>query len=291
MIDLISKAEPFDYAALSDITQRLKNDYPFLHYLNTGKSTLNKSIHTLIWGQGDNNVVYVSGINASDFPISMCLMQFMADICENYRMRTPFCGLSVRKLFNTARICIIPMLNPDGIEFRLHGAQPPDEVVAGGPNVDFSRWVANARGVDIRKNFSVDFEARKESGFAVGVSSPEAYGIHAESEPETQAVCNFCRHAPVKKAFDFQGFDEKIYWDYGLRTSRKAFVKAQKLSELSGFNLAEEGDSETKGGFIDWFVNVFSKPAFTIGLGEPQTLMDKERFKKIEEFMLQAIIV
>ena len=54
-----------------------------------------------------------------------------------------------------------------------------------------------------------------------------------------------CRHAPVKKAFDFQGFDEKIYWDYGLRTSRKAFVKAQKLSELSGFNLAEEDGSET----------------------------------------------
>lgn len=289
MIDLITSPTPLDYNSFCGLYQTLHNGYQFLHCYPIGKSVFKRNIHTFVWGQGDNNVVYVSGISACDHIISKFIIQFLVDLCENYMAHTLFYGLNVRKLFNTVRIYIVPMLNPDGIELCLHDAKSNYGVISDGSNSIDTGLFANARGVDIRKNFSVNFNSRKNA--VAGTPSMDFCGCHAESEPETQAICNLCRRVPIKKAFDFQGLKEKIYWNYGIRTSRKALVKATELSELSGFDIAEKNDCKTEGGFIDWFVNVFSKPAFTIGLGNTQVLQDKESFSKLEEFMIRAIIV
>ncbi len=90
---------------------------------------------------------------------------------------------------------------------------------------DFSRWQANARGVDLNHNFDAGFELCKQAEQSAGILGPgpgKYGGERPESEPETRSICRFIRTQPVRQLYAFHSQGEEIYYQYGEHTPPRA---------------------------------------------------------------------
>ncbi len=93
----------------------LNHVYPFLNIQIVGNSVLGKPIYVVKLGNGPNKVFYSASIHANEWITSVLLMKFIENYCDEYLSAGSLYGYSVRNLFNSNSIYIMPMVNPDGV--------------------------------------------------------------------------------------------------------------------------------------------------------------------------------
>ena len=94
----------------------LLRQYPFINVQTVGTSVLNKNIYVIKLGNGTKNVFYSASIHANEWITSTLLMKFVEDYCIAYNNNSRLYGYSVRRLFNSVSIYIMPIVNPDGVD-------------------------------------------------------------------------------------------------------------------------------------------------------------------------------
>lgn len=94
----------------------LLRQYPFINVQTVGTSVLNKNIYVIKLGNGTKNVFYSASIHANEWITSTLLMKFVEDYCIAYVNNTNLYSYSIRELFNSCSIYIMPMVNPDGVD-------------------------------------------------------------------------------------------------------------------------------------------------------------------------------
>ena len=99
----------------------LLRQYPFINVQTVGTSVLNKNIYVIKLGNGTKNVFYSASIHANEWITSTLFMKFVEDYCIAYVNNTNLYGYSIRELFNSCSIYIMPMVNPDGVGFKIIG--------------------------------------------------------------------------------------------------------------------------------------------------------------------------
>ena len=264
---------PLDYEGLCRATMLLKKKYCCLTSFSIGKTVLGRNIPAYILGSGKPGALYVGGVHALEYITSMLLLKFTGELCEYYTSQMQIGGYDLGRLLCTQSICIIPMLNPDGVEIHLKGEESAGALGNSVQHIsrgNYNAWQANARGVDLNHNFNAGFNILREEEIKSGITGPSLRqygGCRPESEPETHALCNLCRRMFFSKAFAFHSQGEEIYWRYGERTPRTAFGMAKRLAASSGYTVAQPEGLAAHGGFKDWFISVFARPGFTIEVG------------------------
>ena len=73
-------------------------------------------IYVVKLGRGSNQVFYSGSIHANEWITSVVLMKFIEDYANGYVNNSNLYGYSVRNLFNSSSIYIMPMVNPDGVD-------------------------------------------------------------------------------------------------------------------------------------------------------------------------------
>lgn len=106
----------YNYSLMSQNLSTLNRTYPFLNIQTVGSSVLGKNIYVIKLGKGTKKVFYSASIHANEWITSVLLMKFIEDYCIAYNNNSRLYGYSVRRLFNSVSIYIMPMVNPDGVD-------------------------------------------------------------------------------------------------------------------------------------------------------------------------------
>lgn len=259
-----------------------------------------RGIDVLHIGNTKNRVLYCGGFHGSEYLTILALLKFFEECCEAMESDKTVGGCKIGNFLSIRGLTIVPCVNPDGTEIALHGSdaafkyKPLVEKVC----TDTYKWQANARGVDINHNFNAGWCRLKQLELKNNIKCPAPTrfgGNHPESEPETKALTTLCRNIDFERAIALHSQGREIYCSFGRHTPVLSFRLASIFSQASGYNIAFPEEIATGGGFKDWFIEKFRRPALTIemGLGKnPLPLSDfEEEYKILQNILCLGVVV
>ena len=281
-----------DYNTLIERLNELSNENECVDFSYIGTSLLNRSIPLITLGDksAEKGVLYVSTHHASENICTSLLVRFISDYASAYKRMGQVCQINLRYLYKMRKIYIVPMLNPDGVEYRLNGISNEnpikDRVIAyNGGNEDFTHWNSNARGVDLNHNYNARFDEYKllEKEREIYAGKTKYSGEYPESEPEVSALCNFIRYNlnSIDGVISLHTQGEEIYYSSQGIIPKKSLHISKIVSRMTRYNLAETSDTASYGGLTDWLITKYEKPSFTIECGKGQNPLDMSNLMSI----------
>ncbi|HWS33425.1 MAG TPA: M14 family metallopeptidase [Actinoplanes sp.] len=183
----------------------------------------------------------------------------------------------VKNVVDTREIWIIPMVNPDGVEY---------DIATG----SYRSWRKNRQpnsgssyvGTDLNRNYGYNWGC---CGGSSGSTSSATYrGTAAFSSPETKVIRDFVNSRVVggvqqiKAAIDFHSYSKLVLWPYGHTTANTATgmnadqyntfaTLGQQMAATNGYTPQQSSDLYiTDGDSLDWLWGVHKIFAFTFEL-------------------------
>ncbi len=190
---------------------------------------------------------------------------FGKHLLENYAS-----DAAVRDIVDRSDIWIVPMVNPDGLEYSIHV---------------YRYWRKNRRanadgtfGVDINRNYGYAW-GFDDAGSSPAPGADDYRGAAPFSEPETAAVRDLFLSRSFRALVSFHSFGQDILYPWGYSPvpapGRDVFadlgLKMSNLIAAVRGTLYGVGQSAsflylTNGDLTDWALSVSGIPAFTIEL-------------------------
>lgn len=277
------------------------NKYFFVNVSTIGKSVLNRPIECFSIGNKPKKVLLCGAFHGMEWITSSLLYIFIINICSSIINHKSLANEKIWEYFKDRSLCVIPCVNPDGVEISINGSSSAKDlkgfidIVSKGDTV---HWQSNAMGVDINHNFDAGWSNVKSKELAMGINFPSKTrygGEEPESQPETIALTKFCRNNIIHSALAFHSQGEEIYWDFGSNTPEQSQKMAEHMSFLSGYKLSKPEGIATGGGFKDWLIDELKIPAFTVEVGLGKNPLDisqlKEIYIKTEKMLLYSLIM
>ena len=286
MSDIIKDIQ-YDYITLKKAINALKDTYPFLHTEVIGKAVSGKDITAIKIGRADSYVLYAGAFHGSEHITINLLLKFVEQLCEALTSGNAIANFDARRIMMGRGLIIVPCVNPDGVEISINGPSAGGYMAAKVAKLCLNghkKWNSNMRGVDINHNFDADWSALHELEQKNGIYGPAMtrYGGHKPvSEPETAAMVELCNTYNIRHAVAFHSQGEVIYSGYNNITVPRMQKMAEIMSSISGYTLDNPEDLAVGGGFKDWFIQHFKRPAFTVEIGLGENPLPIENIKKI----------
>ncbi len=297
-------SEPLDYRRMTEYLDLFAARYPFLSVTSAGTSLYGRRIPMLRLGNEKcgRTVLYVGTHHSMERLTSSLLLRFVCELCEAFQNGNRICSLSIRNLLRTRLLCIVPMLNVDGVDIHLYGtaASPiPEQLLRmNGGSDDFTHWQANGRGVDLNHNYDCGFAEYKKIEAEAGITggAPTRFSGEApESEPEVGMLANYLRFDDsVKMILTLHTQGEEIFCG-GRDTPEKTRQIGQMLAQLSGYTLAAPEGMAAYGGLTDWAIKKLAVPSFTVECGKGKNPLPPSDipfiYEKIRKMLFTAPIL
>ena len=272
-----SRDAKYDYADMqADLSELNRYFGEYMKVSSLGTSYDSRSIYCISMGKtsAKKQVVISAGIHAREWRNCHFLMEKLEYFLKNYDEKI-YKGKTMRELLKDTCLYLLPMVNPDGTAIAQYGpgvirkTDLRDKLKKMPGIKNFSRWKANARGVDLNRNFNTGWGSLKNK--AKKPCSELYPGDKPASELETQCLSNFMnRLSNPKVMVSYHSTGNIIYFDYGVTGNLKSRINkvAGNVQKLTGYRLIH-GSSGTvaNGGFGDWCAYVRKIPTVTIETG------------------------
>ena len=283
-MDIVSIEQKYSYSDMMADLRALKNRYPDrVQIVTIGKTFWGEDIPAVRLGKPASRSILVDGsIHAREYMSTLLIMRqieyYLARPDETYG------GKKISSILDSCNIWFIPMVNPDGVYLSQNGVgsitnstRKKELLEINGGSSNFTKWKANGRGVDLNRNFSAGWYVDPKHKTA----DSEGYGgTNPLSEKESKTLVNFLKNYPVRATLNYHTRGNYMYWSYGQTGARRSrdLALAKKISSLTGYWLYKEAEAGSKsGGFMDYFIQQYKLPSFTLELGPssqdaPQTI-------------------
>ncbi|MEV4280709.1 M14 family metallopeptidase [Actinoplanes xinjiangensis] len=191
--------------------------------------------------------------------------------------RTYASDTRVKNIVDTREIWIIPMVNPDGVEYDIASGSYRSWRKNRQPNSGSSNV-----GTDLNRNYSYNWGC---CGGSSGSTSSATYrGPSAFSAPETRVIRDFVNSRVVggvqqiKAAIDFHSYSKLVLWPYGHTTANTATgmnadqantfaTLGRQLAATNGYTPQQSSDLYiTDGDSLDWLWGTHKIFAYTFEL-------------------------
>ena len=270
----------FSPRAISARMAYLCKTFPFVRIKRCGTSLCNRPIEALVMGCGRKTLLFVGAHHGSEYLTANLLLDFAEELCRAVDAGKKLFSFSARELLERRTLILLPCVNPDGVALALCGASSDNplgrkQIAMNCGSEDFSKWQANARGVDINHNYNYRFYRYKEleKGHGISPGRSRYAGDYPESEPETLAVCRLVEEyrARLSVLLSFHSQGEVIYYHDSPLTRQGA----RFLSRTSGYSLEVAEGLAAYGGLTDW-ANTLSIPAYTLEIGRGENPLPRD---------------
>lgn len=301
MLDIVEERIP-DAKYVARCLERLQKSYPFITRETVGRSVLMRPIEALRIGGGRDEVLIAAAFHANEWLTALVAMRFAERLCCALDGGGKIGGMDCRKALLGRGVTIVPCVNPDGVELSLHGFDAAKELsdearrIAGEHPVEY--WSANARGVDLNRNYDAGWHISRQLEMSQGINGPAPRrfgGERPESEPETIAMVKLCERREFRSVYALHSQGEEIYWKYGENTPQRSHIIAKVLAASSGYNATEPSTIASHAGFKDWFIERYGRPGFTIEIGKGRNPLPIEQFgeiyERLEEMLMLAVVM
>ena len=268
---IVTAVSDYSYNTMEKQISELNSKYDLINVNTIGTSFQKRKIYSLSLGNGKKKIAVIGGVHGREGLTSLLIMKMIEEYSNHYQKKQAITDYNLNTLLNEVTLLFIPMLNPDGIEIAINGIEKLDNkefyISANENSNDYSRWKANARGVDLNKQFDADWKNTNSS------SNPhysDYKGPEVESEKESKALAEFTRKENFNSVICFHHSGRVIYWYYNQKDENLKRDKnlAKKIAAINGYSLVDPKDSDTQAaGYKDWFIKEFHKPGFTIEIG------------------------
>ena len=170
---------PMDHTYMIEWLGILCSRYKNINIMSIGTSILGKDIPMICLGHGTPQIIYVGAIHGTDSLCTTLLLRFINEYFELTQKGRTIFNINAKYMEDSRTICIVPMLNPDGVDYVINSVEPSNPfysrlIKLNNESSDFSLWKFNSRGIDIDKNFTFGYQQEN--------------GIMPESEPESAAL-------------------------------------------------------------------------------------------------------
>lgn len=260
------------YQELEKDLMTLEEGFPDLAKLySIGQSLENRNIYALkisdnVSRDEDEAEVLFLGCHHAREWISVEVPYLLAKyLVENYSQKP-----AIKTLVDYSQIWIIPLLNPDGLEYSIHF---------------YRYWRKNRRnngdgsyGVDLNRNYSYKWGLDNEGSSPLSFSNVYR-GKYPFSEPETQAVRDLCSTRKFQALISYHNYSQVILYPWGYtnvpsfknKLLEEMAAQMSKLIQAVNGRFYEYGQAGsalylTNGDTTDWALGVYHIPAFTIEL-------------------------
>lgn len=262
------------------------SSYPEVKIFSIGKSVWNKEIYCIKFGSGKKNILFNAAHHGLEWITSPLLIKFAYDVIN---ADSRLFGYDINKLLSKVTFHLVPMVNPDGVDIAQNGISEDfphySQYTKWNNGDDFkAKWQANANGVDLNHNYDACFSLSKRINETSGILGPNYTrytGPFAESEPESSALCEYVRKTRFDLTLSFHSQGEVIYYDYNGHIPPNGYEIGKILCKESGYILDKTTGITSCGGFKDWFIKMYNKPAYTIEVGSGKNPLPFSQFEEI----------
>lgn len=289
-------AKEYNSFQRSRLISALCEKYSFIKRSQIGKSCSGNDITALKIGAADEYALLAAAFHGSERITATVLLMFIERLCEAIVSNGSIAGINARRALRCRGVIFVPAVNPDGCDISLSGGRILGKDFAYFAKMcgnDFTHWSANLRGVDINHNFNADWGNVREREKKAGIHCPgptKFGGYSPESEPETVALTGLCRSIKISHALALHSQGEVIYWRFGDEIPPKSRRMAEIMATASGYELADPEGTAVGGGFKDWFISEFNRPAFTVEIGKGENPLPAEKaydiYRRICEMLM-----
>ncbi len=278
--------EKYSYKDMQKDIQELERKYAdYIDVTVIGKTVDNRNIYDVILGNPNakKSVVFQASIHAREYMTSQLVMEQMEYYLdyydEEYKKKT------YRDIFDKVCVHVVAMSNPDGVTISQEGIT--------GIRKDSLRkklkkmyganrttvWKANARGVDLNRQFDYKFEYKSKKKYKKG-----SYALYGGKKPvsenESKALVKLVNDVKPKAVVNYHAMGNVIYCNYGgkKKVQKKVYKLAGEIRSLTGYYYMGLDESP---GFANWLVCKKKIPSCTVEIGKNTTPVPISQFNTV----------
>ena len=265
---VVNPYKTYSYEQMISDAEMLQLMYPELIKTSSiGKSVEGRDLLLIEFGRGEKKIFVCGTHHAREYISTTYLMNAIDKYSYAYRMNNMWGKYNPREILDKVTFCIVPMVNPDGVNLVQNGIEATDHKdeianmgIYDGKKYGYRAWKANIRGVDVNWNYDKDWDISKNKNPR---GSMGFNGDTPATEPETIAVSNYVDSYPFEAFLSMHTQGEIFYWadDPVNPTGINKAIKAD-----TGFIGYQEIPSGRGGSFFDYVYRKYLKPTVTIEL-------------------------
>ena len=283
---------PITAASCNEMILQIVRTYPFCRSEQLTASAFQRSIRTLVIGNGPRKVLYTAAHHANEWITALVLLKFGEDLAAAIAADGQIGGYNARDVARNATIYMVPMVDPDGVDLVVGAIQPGSvqyetarTLADRYPAIPFpDGWKANLLGVDLNLQYPAGWLQAREIKFSQGYTRPgqrDFVGRAPLNQLESRALAGYTEFIDPALVLAYHTQGGVIYWQYGGIEVPGARELGEEFARVSGYELADVPYESGFAGYKDWFIQYFRRPGYTIEVGQGENPLPISQFDEI----------